>query len=398
MSAGALLSSRSIWPLLFSTLVACGAEKSAARAKEEPPTPRSANKASRTGIAAPAWFSAPPKSPRSLYFVGDANGASDEASARELAVNKALAELTLYCGASIKSEGKSLERERNGHLEQVVSMTVDVAGDELTVKEAVVKHAVAGRGSDGTYDAYALLEWPKAQYDAVQTMQRDRGKHALELFLKARGRADELDVGGSKGLLKEARAILGPMKSTILLQNAEYKNTALLYEAMTALQDRLDGLDKERKQVFAVAVECLKDGKPATCNPSRAGALRQALSGSGRKVAVEAIPASTARDILSSENPSADKTVRSAGYVVAVRYTADLQAVEGPFTFIRYGARAVVYDTSTNRIICAYEVPLQKEGHPTFEGAMEKGFNIAEKAMLGWLGEQIPKVDARVSR
>jgi hypothetical protein len=346
----------------------------------------------RAGVAAPPWFTSPPKSPSALFFVGDATGASDEAAAREAAKNKALAELTTYCGAQIKSEGQSIEREANGKYEQVVSLTVDVAGDELTVREAVIEKTVVGKASDGTFDGYVLLRWPKEQYDAVLSMQKDRAKRALALQLDAEEKAKELDVPGAKRALKDAKAILGPMKATVPLDHDKYKNTSLLWDAMTALSDKLESLDKERKAVFAVVVECLKEGKPTSCNPSRAGTFRTALSKVGRKVSAEAIPPSTARDILSSENPNPDKAVRSAGYVVAVRYTADLQGIDGPFTFIKYGARGVLFDTSTNRIVSAQEIAPEKEGHPNFDGAMEKGFNNAEKQLLHWLEEQVPKI------
>lgn len=358
------------------------------------PDPSTANPSTSLPLlSTPSWFQTPPKNnQKSLFFVGDANGAPDEATARDLAVNKALAQLTVYCGATIKSDSRSLERETNGQLEQVVSMTVDVAGDELTVKEAVVRNSVAGKNADGRYDAYALLEWPREQYDAVLRAQRARATRALDLFLRAESAERDLDLPKAKTDLKEAKAILGPMKSQVPLEHASYKNTSLLFDAMTALDERLRSTERERKGVFAVAVECVREGKPTDCHSSRAGALRQALSRTGRKVAAESIPASVAHDILSSENPNTDKAVRSAGFVVAVRYTADLQAIDGPFTFIRYGARGVLYDTSTNRIISVEEVTPTKEGHPTFEGAMEKGFSAAEKALTKWIEEEIPNL------
>src|SRR5207244_3252945 len=72
----------------------------------------------RAGVGAPAWFTNPPKSASSLFFVGDATGSADEGAARDAAKNKALAELTTFCGAQIKSEGQSIEREANGKYEQ----------------------------------------------------------------------------------------------------------------------------------------------------------------------------------------------------------------------------------------------------------------------------------------
>jgi hypothetical protein len=346
----------------------------------------------RTGVAAPAWFEKPPKNPRSLFFVGDASGLSDEAAARDAARNKALSELTNYCGASIKSVGSTNQQEINGKLESVVSLSVDVAGDEITVREAVVKEIVSGKGSDGTFDAFVLLEWPRGQYDAVLAAQKQRASRALAVFLEADSAAKNLETLTAKTKIKEAKAILGPMKSQVPLDHPDYKNSALLWDAISALADRLDNADKERKGVFAVAVECIREGKPTSCNPARAGTLRTAVAKTGRKISTESIPAEVTRGILSSENPSTDKAVRSAGFVVAVRYTADLQGTDGPFTFVRAGARGVVYDTSTNRVVSVQEIPAEKEGHPSFDGAMEKGFNNAEKQLLHWIEEQIPKI------
>ena len=89
---------------------ACGGGKGSTRGGESVAGGEGGDGA-RTALAAPAWFHTPPKGARSLFFVGDANGASDEGTARELAVQKALAQLTVYCGASIKSDFTSLERE-----------------------------------------------------------------------------------------------------------------------------------------------------------------------------------------------------------------------------------------------------------------------------------------------
>src|SRR5215470_15926919 len=132
---------------------ACGSSSSQGRGPDTSPGGQSGTKSSagRSGFPAPPWFQSPPKSNTHLYFVGDATQASDEGSARDAAKNKALAELTTYCGAQIKSEGQSVEREANGKYEQVVSLTVDVAGDELTVREAVIKQTVVGKGSEGTF-------------------------------------------------------------------------------------------------------------------------------------------------------------------------------------------------------------------------------------------------------
>ncbi|MCK6548733.1 hypothetical protein L6R52_23010 [Myxococcota bacterium] len=348
----------------------------------------------RTAFTSPAWFTQPPKhSDRTLYFVGDASGQTDEGTARDLAIQKALSELTVFCGATVKSDARSTLVEKNGQEQYEVSLSVDVAGDELTVREAVVTKTELGRGSDGRFDAYVLVEWPRAQYENVLAMQRDRAARALALYLTAEGAAKELDTAAARTSLGEAKGILGPMKSSVPLQHAEHKNTALLWDAMKALEARLDAADASKKGTLAVAVECLRDAKVVPCAATRAGALRQALSKVGKKVSADAVPAGVASGILSSESPTVDRSVRAAGYVVAVRYSAELQAVDGPFTFVRTSARGVVFDTSTGKIVAVEEIAPEKQGHPTYEGAMEKGFGAAEKRLAGWVEATAAKLD-----
>src|SRR5688572_23984649 len=142
----------------------------------------------------PEWFHNPPKGGGTLYFVGDATGSPDEGTARELAIQKALSELTVYCGATIKSDFKSLEKEKNGEYEQEVSMTVDIAGEELTIREAVVKQTIVSE-TKSKFDAWALVEWPRAQYDEVLRAQKARAMRALALFIEAETATDERRIG-----------------------------------------------------------------------------------------------------------------------------------------------------------------------------------------------------------
>ncbi len=352
-----------------------------------------ATKGSSDGeLARPAWFDNRPKSPSSLFFVGDAAGASDESTARDLAIQKALADLTNYCGASVKSEFKSSEREENGRSEQVVSLQVDVAGDEITVREAVVRQTVVGKDTSGLYAAYALIEWPRVQYEAVLASQRERGKRALDQYLEAHSAMKENDTPRAKQLWKEAKTTLGPQKSQVPLDHAEYKNTGLLWDAIVVLGEKLDASAKEKKNVYAVTVACMRDGKAAGCNASRVGTLKQAVAKTGKKVATDAVSAQTASSILDAENPELDRSVRNTGYVVAVRYKADLQAIDGPFTFVRYSASIVVFDVAANRVVEVQEISPEKEGHPTFDGAMEKGFNNAEKKLVKWIEDKLPSI------
>lgn len=343
----------------------------------------------REGIAAPEWAKKPPQSPSKLYFVGDTSGAFDEPTARDLAVQKAIAELTVYCGASVKSEASSVEVEQNGKQGQSYSVTVDVAGDEITLREALVKEVVVGRASDGTFDAYALLEWPKAQYEAVLVAQRERARRALELYLEGEAAAGANDVPEAKTKVREVKAILGPMRSRIPVQHAKIADTGLLADAVKALEQRIEDFVARRRKLVAVAVECDENGAAAGCPSHRVGAVGQRVSGRGFTVATAGVPSRLAREILASANPSADAQLRSAGFVVAVRYDANLLAKEDGFTFVHCGARGVVYDTDAHRIVSVKEVKPIKGGHVHFQGAAEKGCGKAEEEVVGWLDQTL---------
>lgn len=341
----------------------------------------------RTGPAAPKWFKSPPKASGTLYFVGSASGAFDEQTARDLAVQKALSELTVFCGAQIKSDFQSEEVERNGQLTQSVSMTVDVAGDELTIREAEIKASETGAGSDGTWDGYVLVQWPKAQYEAVLASQRQRAERALAIFLEAEAAATALQIADANGKLREAKQILGPMKAQLPLKHPTYSNSGLLWDALEALKARLNDLSKERRHVFHVAVLC--SGKSG-CPSHLTGAVKQKVSSLGYKVSAVQVPSAVAEEIVNSSNPKQDASLRSAGFVLAVRYDGKMTAKEDGFVFAHCGARGVVYDTDANRIVGVHEVKPLKAGHVHYEGALEKSCGKAESDLMGWLDQTLP--------
>lgn len=345
----------------------------------------------RRGPAAPGWFNQPPKSARTLFFAGAASGAADEQTARDLAVQKAMSELTVFCGAQITSDFSSSEQEVNGKLTQSVSLTVDIAGDEMTIREATVREAETGAASDGTWDAYVLVAWPKARYQEVLAMQRQRAERALAVFLKAKSAADALQLADAATHLSEAKQILGPMKAQVPLDHPDYGNSALLFDAITALRGELKAKDAERRKVFHVSVVCSDKGAEAPCADHRIGAMKQRVAGTGFKVSATAVAPKVAREILASSSPSQDKALRSAGFVLAVHYRAKLTAEEDGFTFVHCGARGVVYDTDANRIVEAHEVKPVKGGHVHFEGAKEKSCAKAEKKLQSWIDSTLPR-------
>lgn len=348
-----------------------------------------------TGSAPPPeWFSRPPASDaRFLFFVGDATGAPDPALARETAISKALASLTQFCGAVVTSDFRSVEREQNGVLEQTVSLTVDVAGEELTLREAVVEETTtrpAGRGHDG----FARIRWPRAQYQRVLAMQQARGQRALAVFTEAEAAFASARVGPARTLLREARAILGPARAQTPLEDRRFSHTGLLFDAIGQLGERVEAFERDRRSRIAVGVDCQEGGKTASCPNQRVGRLQEQVSASGLLVASAELPPTLARQIASGAAPDVDGPARNAGFVLAATYDIKMLGEENGFVFAHCGARGVLFDTEQRTIVASREVSPKKGGHLDFPKAAEVGCLEAEQDLMRWIPAAIGQVRA----
>lgn len=336
----------------------------------------------------PKWFTTPPKGVTTLFFVGDATSAPDEGTARDLAVQKALFSLSVFCGAKVKSQFESFEQEANGKYDQSVSMTVDVEGEELEVREVAIKTVVVNP-SGGAFDGYAMIEWPKAQYEALQASLRAKAERALAAYKEAEQAANDNDATTATRKIREARSLLGVAAISLKHKDPDIADTKILARKLDTLAGKIEEDERVRKSQCAVAVRCVREGKETTCDGSRLGAVREAVTKSGKKVTADALNPSVVAAILTSNTPAIDAAIRNTACVIAVQFKADFMSADKPFTFIRYGARGVVFDTATKRITHNHEIPPTKMGHVSFEGAMKKGFDQAQAKLIPQLSQSI---------
>lgn len=341
----------------------------------------------------PSWFTRPPAgNPELLYFVGEATQSPERGLARDLAVQKAIASLTQFCGATVKSDFSSVERETNGQLEQMVALTVDVAGEELTLREAVIEETLVRNGADGGFDAYALIRWPRARYAEVLGMQRARAKRALDVFLEAEIAFTERRVADTRQKLSETMRILGATRAQVALDHSRFAHTGLLFDAAVALGERLEAFERARRGVMAVGLDCRLDGATRPCLPQHVGKVRERVTKAGIEVSATGLPATLARAISDAGGPTVEADVRDSGFVLAVTYDArDLGAQDG-FAFARCGARAVVFDTDGGRIVGMTEVKPKKGGHVHLDGAVEKACEPIARDVDAWLERVLPGV------
>lgn len=342
-----------------------------------------------TVSATPDWIANPPKHGIVLSFVGDMVGAPDEGMARQGAQQKALSELQNYVGANVISDSKFVEGETNGQQSVSVEVSVSVAGEQFVVEQAVVKKSVVMKTEDGRWNGYALIEWPRAQYEKILVIQRNKGKRALELTVSAKEAFDARDVSKAQDDLREAKKVLGDLRNVVPLDHPTYRDTALLKTGMTELDAQMASFEEGRKRLCAVGVRCIKEGAPTSCRASRLGVFREAVVTAGRKVSADVLNEATLKAILESDSPQLDKRMKSTGCIVAVQLTADFLEKTSNFTFVKYGARGVLFDTASGRIVASHEVAPTKVGHLDFDKAMEKGFDTAERELSKMLAAEL---------
>lgn len=367
------------------SLAACGGSRSK--------SPGQSSVTSSSALRAPAWFSTPRQNDtRYRYFVGSAYGQPDEGTARELAVQKALYELSVFCGATLNAESFTFEAERNGEQTQEVSVSVSVAGEEISIQEASTHRWKIGRNDDGRYDAYVEIKWPNAQYDKVRAAQRDRANRALALFLEAQQAADEYEVSKATRLLRECKPLLAGAQALIPVDHPKYRNSGLVYEAVEALSARVTKMRAERSGRMAVAVLCIENGRANDCESRWVGTVRSQVTQGAFEVAADPVPTGVAEAILDSRSPRADRALRASGYVLAVKYRVRESGREDGFVFARCGARGVIFDTDKKKNLHVREVKPKKGGHVNLPGAVNKACEKAEREMMAWIDRSIGAV------
>ena len=338
----------------------------------------------------PDWFSKPEQGTgRFLYFVGSTAAAPDESSARELAAQKALYELSVYCGAQLTTDFSSVEVEKNGELNQEVSLTVDVSGEEITIQEASTDKWVVQPNEKTGFDAYVRIKWPRAQYRVVLAAKQAKATRALSLFLEAERAAEDLRMSDARRFLRETRQALGPLRGQLPLDHPTYTNSGLVFDGAEALATRLQDIEARRSRVMAVSVVCAENGSPRACASRWVGSIRERIAQLGFEIATQPVTDLTATAILDSKAPTTDASLRESRYVFAVKYDANNSGQEDGFAFARCGVRGVVFDTDQNEILHITEVKPQKGGHVHFAGAIIKGCEKAETELMAWIDQSV---------
>lgn len=341
-----------------------------------------------SGNEAPAWVEKPPsnRSGRMLSFVGSASGLPTKAEARQQAIANAMNEAAVFCGAKVKGEFHSEESEHNGKSQYFVSQAIDIGGDEVTLREFTIKELeIQERIGWSGFDAYVLMQWPRREYRQVQRARTNQALRALKLYLSAEKLEKGLYVDQAAEKLSEARAILGPMRTTTRIAHRTYSDTKLLWQATKAMKKRLDKLREDRKKVLAIGLICAVDGKPSSCRRAWTAAVREAAGKTGFELLAAPVPSKTTQAVLQSKEVPVTSRLRRAGYLAAVRLDITDAGKEEGFSFATCGASMGVFDIASHRSVAAGKVSPARAGHMRFSAAANRACDDIKEEVTGWL-------------
>lgn len=342
---------------------------------------------------APSWISTPPRhSPITLVFVGQA-AAKDRVTARELAVGRALTELSKFCGATLSTEFVLVDAERNGVAEQRVQETVRVAGAEIPLEGVVVEETVVQPQPDG-FDGYARVRWPRRAYQAFLARRRDQIVAAVAPFEAAEAALARMRLVEAAARLEEARARLGGVEAQVSLDHPRFPHSGVLSDAVEALERRLARLSAERLGRIAVGVDCGVRRAQVDCPAHRVGGIQEEITGAGLAVPPRAVPPDVVRAIAGGSVPTLGEAERSAAHLLAVTFDVEPLGEQDGFVFARCGAQAALVDTDRGEIVDTVAIPPRKGGHLDLERAAERGCRDADAEVRSWLGGVLGRVEA----
>lgn len=342
----------------------------------------------RSSAPPPSWWPSPPPSTEALYFAGDATGAGEEGLARDLAYQKALTQLSTYLGATITTDFRSLEATRGDVETQEVELAVSVSGSPRTLRRVRLEK-IETRETGAGFDAYALVAWPRAEYEAALAAEKNLAASALAHHGAAERAVEARDYAEARQRITAAREALKTVPGSIPLAHETVRDTAVLRTALDALEARVTADEGAQAKVCAVGLRCLKDGAPVACRGSRLGVVRDAVARSGRQLSAAGLPEALLGALLESGSVAAIDARSLGRCLVAVQLTSELIEADRQFTFVRTGARVVLYDSSAGKIVWSDEIAPSKVGHVSYDGAMNKGFDALEKSLVPRLGAAV---------
>lgn len=355
----------------------------------------------------PPWVDRPP-SPTvdTLYFTGFALAADTEEAARNLATRHALAEVVGYFGQTVSSRIASEQVETGRDYRQEVRISVLVEGREVALKGVRVAQVFVEKGDAGV-SAWALVAYPRAEYDAAQASLKrndtDRAQAALAAFSEGRSLLAAGRVARAIERMEQARTTLEGLPTT-LLDAGDIRSTDLLAGETTAALRQARQIQERVARTVAAKVVHVVDGQPV------------ALEGAPAQLDGE-VPALVAAHGLTAARPGVDdaRLLAAAGGDAAAAEEAGARSGAAWLLVLRIESRhsselygqffaeaagtTVLIESATGRVVSGDDLGRAKGGHVTRRDASLKAAaglrDAARRAMDAALDQARPTTAGR---
>ena len=328
----------------------------------------------------PAWFDHPPAhTAETLYFTGDASGADRPEDARDLAVQRALANAVSFFQVKVQSELVTREEEVNGRYSSSIRASVRVAGEEVELREVRVERFVLEEraGARKRYDGYVLLSYPRVEYERVVATQRradtSLAERSLALFREGSRLRRDGRPGEAADRFREGRDAIKRLRGTTRLADPDFGTTEALDAALGAAIEEARTEGKAAQRTVLVRVELTLDGNPALSRRT-AGELRSDIdslvAAHGLTAVHDGLDDAGARSVAAGGAAPASRA--GAGYLLVILGEAEFVSQDqGQFIAHATGSYTLV-ETASGRVLAGGDLGQFKGGHVRRADACEK--------------------------
>ena len=358
-----------------------------------------------TAIAGPrpSWIDVPPRhTADTLYFVGTASGADSVEKARGQAVLKAEAEVVAYFGQRVHSELLSKEVERNGVYRGDVSLIIRVDGEEVRLQRVQVEGLFDEPSRSAGFDAYALVSYPRTEYERVLAERRKTAQaladRALALFRDGQALHDAGHPADAEDRFQRAVEALRGVTVPVELADRTVTSTVVLARELEAALATTRHSGAAAQRTVALAVVTAWTGVPE--GPGSVGddvrtQLGRDVTARGLTAGAGKIEDAVARAVLSGDIAAASRAGAATGaaWLLLVQFDCAITSELYGQIFAEASGRYELVEAASGRRVASGDLPVAKGGHVRRRDACMKAIDPARKA----LADAIPGVLSRVS-